>query len=205
MFAQLLTPAFLPFVFSFLLMVGIGLIEVVGLGLGHLELDADGPPDTGDSVLGWLGLGGELPILIWLTSLLACFTVAGIAIQQVATALAGAPLHAGLAIGGAFVAGTALNTLTANGLARIIPGYESTVLGTDDLLRHRGTILEGTARRGAPARAKVVDHHGQAHFVMLEPHDDADVIAAGETVLLVRREGKLFFALPDRPALLKPI
>ena len=40
-------------------------------------------------MLDWLGLGGELPILIWLTSLLGCFTLAGVAIQQGATALAG--------------------------------------------------------------------------------------------------------------------
>ncbi len=186
-------------------MIGIGVIEVVGLGLGHLDLDADASADAGDSVLGWLGLGGELPILIWLTSLLGCFTVSGIAVQQSMTALFGAPLHPGLAAGAALLIGTVLNTFAANGLARVMPGFESTVVSTNDLLRRRGTVLEGTARRGSPARAKVLDHHGQAHFVMLEPHEDEDSIAAGETVLLVRREGTLFFALPERAAFLNPI
>jgi len=205
MFSQFLTPAYLPFAFSFVLMLGIGLIEAIGLGLGHLDLDGDLNVDGDFSVLGWLGLGGELPVLIWLTSLLGCFTIAGIALQQGATALGGAPLSWGLASGGAFVAGLLLNTLAANGLARIMPGFETTVIVTDDLLRQRGTILEGTARRGAPARAKVVDRHGQAHFVMVEPHDDGEAIASGETALLVRREGQIFFALPDRPELLQPI
>ena len=193
MFAQFLTPAYLPFAVAFVVMIGIGLIEAVGLGLGHLDLDGhvgDVDAHGAGSVLDWLGLGGELPVLIWLTSLLGCFTIAGIAIQQGATALVGAPLAWGWAIGGAFVAGAPLNTLAANGLARVMPGYETTVISTDDLLRYRGTILEGTARRGAPARAKVVDRHGQAHFVMVEPHDDADAIASGERALLVRREGK---------------
>ena len=63
-------------------------------------------------------------------------------------------------------------------------------------------LLEGAARRGAPARAKVVDQYGQAHFVMIEPHHDGDVITSGATALLVRREGKLFYALPDAPSLL---
>jgi hypothetical protein len=142
---------------------------------------------------------------VWLTSLLACFTLAGTAIQQSATALTGAPLWWGLASGGALVAGALLNTLAANGLARVMPGYETSAITTDDLLRYRGTILEGTARRGAPARAKVVDEHGQAHFIMVEPHDDADLIRSGETALLVRREGSLFFALPDADTHFRPI
>jgi hypothetical protein len=206
MFAVFLTPAYAPFAIAFIVMIGIGLIEAIGLGLGHLDLHADvhADPDSG-GVLDWLGLGHELPILIWLTSLLGCFTLAGIAIQQGATALTGGPLHCGLASGGAFVAGALLNTLAANGLARIMPGFETSVISTDDFLRRRGTILEGTARRGSPARAKIVDQHGQAHFIMVEPHDDADAIATGETALIVRRDGKLFYGLPEANGLLQSI
>jgi hypothetical protein len=205
MFDQLLTPPYIPFVFSFFIMVGIGLIETIGLGLGHLDLDADGTPDAENSVLAWLGLGDELPVLIWLTSLLGCFTLTGAAVQQMMTAFSGAPLPPGIAAGTALVVGTVLNSFAANGLARIMPGFETSVISTDDLLRLRGTVLEGAARRGSPARAKVVDHHGQAHFVMLEPHEESDIILAGETALLVRRDGKLFFAVPDQPTSLNPI
>jgi hypothetical protein len=204
MFAQFLTAPYLPFAIALVVMIGIGLIEAIGLGLGHLDLDAEGV-DAHDGALDWLGLGGELPILIWLTSLLGCFTLTGVAIQQGATALIGGPLPWGWASGGALVVGALLNTLAARGLRRIMPGFETTVISTDDLLRLRGTILEGTARRGAPARAKVVDQHGQAHFIMVEPHDEVDAIAAGETALIVRREGKLFFALPERNTLLRSI
>jgi hypothetical protein len=203
MFALFLTSAYLPFAFSFVLMIGIGLIEAIGLGLGHLNLDTDVDADGG--FLAWLGLDGEVPFLIWLTSLLACFTIVGIALQQGATALAGAPFSWGLACGFALVAGAMLNTLAVNALVRVIPGFETTVISTDDLLRTRGTILEGTARRGSPARAKVIDRYGQAHYVMVEPHDEAVAIASGETVLLVRREGKLFYALSDTNALLQSI
>jgi len=205
MFAPFLTPPYLPFAIAFVVMIGIGLIEAIGLGLGSLDLDGEigGAGDGG--VLDWLGLGGELPILIWLTSLLGCFTLAGVAIQQGATALAGAPLPWPAAAAAAALAGLLLNTVAANGLARVMPGFETTVVSTDDLLRRRGTILEGTARRGAPARARVIDHHGQAHVVMVEPHDDADTLTTGDTALLVRREGVLFFALPDGHALLRSI
>jgi Protein of unknown function (DUF1449) len=206
MFAAFLTPEYAPFAIAFAVMIGIGLIEGVGLGLGHVDLDAEiGGDAPGGGLLDWLGLGGELPILIWLTSLLGCFTLSGLAIQQGATTLLGGPLHWGLAVGGATLIGVILNTFAANGLARIMPGYESTVISSDDLLRQRGRILDGAARRGHPARAKVVDHHGQAHFIMVEPHDDGGVIAHGQTALLVRREGGIFYALPDDDTLLQSI
>lgn len=205
MLALLLTTPYLPFAIAFVVMIGIGLIEAVGLGLGTLDPDIDLGLDPHEGLLEWLGLGDELPILIWLTSLLGCFTFTGLALQQVATALAGEPLQWWLAGGGALIVGGLLNTLVANGLVRIMPGLETTVISTDDLLRRRGTILEGTARRGSPARAKVVDQHGQAHFVMVEPHDDADTLSSGDIALIVRREGKLFFGLPEADKLLQSI
>jgi len=205
MFAEFLTSPYVPFTIAFVVMIGIGLIEAVGLGLGHLDLHGDLSAESQPGVLDWLGLGGELPILIWLTSLLGCFTITGVAAQQAAMAMTGATLPWPVAAMGAFVAGGLLNTFAARGLARIMPGFESSVISTDDLVRRRGIILEGTARRGTPARAKVVDQHGQAHFVMVEPHHDADSISSGETALIVRREGKLFFALPDGTPVLQSI
>ena len=205
MFAPLLTTAYLPFAVAFVVMIGIGLVEAIGLGLGQLDLDVDVDLEGHGGVLDWLGLGGELPVLIWLTSLLGCFTLAGIGIQQGATALAGAPLVWPVAASAALLLGGFANVFVARGLARVMPGFESSIISTDDLLRRRGTVLEGTARRGHPARAKVVDQHGQAHVVMVEPHDAADAIPAGGTVLLVRRDRALFFAVPDASLLLQPL
>lgn len=206
MFTTFLMPAYAPFALAFVLMIGIGLIEAIGLGLGHLDLDSDMDVDGhGGGLLDWLGLGGEMPVLIWLTSLLGCFTIVGMALQQITTALLGAPLHAGLASAGALLGGGVLNSFAANGLSRLLPGFETTVISSEDLVGRRGTILEGTARRGHPARAKVVDQHGQAHFVVVEPHNDTETIGQGETALLVRRDGTLFFALPDANPLLSRI
>lgn len=202
MFALFLTPAYLPFAIAFVVMLGIGLIEAVGLGLGHVDLDTHVGAAAHGGLLDWLGLGRELPVLIWLTSLLGCFTLAGVAIQQIATGVTGAPLGWPLAAGGATLVGLMLNTAAANGLARVMPGFESSVISTDELLRTRGTVLEGTARRGQPARAKVVDRHGQAHVVMVEPHDDV-AIGAGETVLIVRRQGPRFFGVVEANPLLR--
>ena len=40
---------------------------------------------------------------------------------------------------------------------------------------------------------------------MVEPHDDGDVLGTGETGLLVRKEGSIFFLLPDTHPTLRPM
>jgi hypothetical protein len=206
MLSLFLTPDYAPFAVAFVVMIGIGLIEAAGLGLGHFDLHAHTGGDVdGPGMLDWLGLGSGLPILVWLTSLLACFTFAGVGLQQVAAGLAGAPLHWGVATGGALAIGGVLNIFAAAGLRKVMPGYESTAIATEDLIMRRGTVMEGIARRGHPARAKVVDQFGQAHYIMVEPHHDSDEVAQGETALLVRKVGTLFFVLPDASTKLRPI
>lgn len=207
MFDLLLSTDYAPFAIAFVVMLGIGLIEAVGLGLGHLDFDADVDVhgDVGPGLLDWLGLGRGLPILVWLTSLLGCFTVAGFATQQVATAALGAPFHWGVASAGALVIGGIANMFVAAGLGRIFPSYESTVIDAEELLMQRGTVLEGSASRGHPARAKVIDHHGQAHYVMVEPHHESDIVAQGESALLVRKDGPIFFVVPDTGTALRAI
>jgi hypothetical protein len=207
-FELLLSPDYAPFAIAFVVMLGIGIIEAIGLGLGHLDLDTDIDAhggDAGPDLLGWLGLGRGLPILVWLTSLLACFTVSGFAVQQIATGALGAPLHWGVASIAALAIGGFANVFVAYGLSRVFPSYESTVIDAEELLMHRGTVLEGSASRGHPARAKVMDRHGQAHYVMVEPHDEKDVLAQGETGLLVRKIGPVFFVQPDSDSTLRAI
>lgn len=204
MFDIFLTPAYAPFAIAFVVMLGIGLIEAIGLGIGQYDVGADVDLDAG-GVLDWLGIGSGLPILIWLTALLACFTLSGVGIQQIAAAVTGAPLSWGIASGCALLVGGLANRFAVAGLTRIMPSYESTVISTDDLLGRRGTILEGAARRGRPARAKVIDQHRQAHYVMVEPHHDDDIVAQGETALLVRRTGAIFYVLPDVDFRLRPV
>ncbi len=178
-------------------MFGIGVVEALGFGLGHLDLDADLADPGVATSLDWLGMRSGLPILVWLTSFLACFTFAGLVLQQVAGAMLGDPLQWGIAVPLAAIVGLIANVFFSGVVAGIFPEYESTVIDREALLRRRATVLEGIARRGSPARAKVVDYHGQAHYVMVEPHDDNMVIASGETGLLVRRDGPLFYMLSE--------
>lgn len=196
MLTALMSPDYAPFVLAFVLMLSIGIIEAIGLGAGEVGADVD-VPDADHGLLDWLGIGSQLPLLVWLTSLLACFSLAGVFIQQASTAFFGSSLHWLLASAGALGIGGFANRYISRGIARVFPTFETTVITTDDLIAQRGTIMEGSARRNHPARAKVFDHHKQAHFVMVEPEYDDDIIQAGKSVLLVRKEGTTFFALPD--------
>lgn len=213
MFDFIIAPENLLFSVALLLMLLIGAVEALGLGASaaHFDVDADIHAD-GPDLLGWLGVG-KVPLLMLLVVLLALFGTVGIALQQAVTALAGEPLAPAVAAAIAFVASLPLLGISARGLARIMPGDETTAVSLDTLLGKRATVTVGTARRGSPAQARVRDVHGQSHYVMIEPNDDAHAVGEGETVLLVRREGDIFIGLiegdaliprlDDRPALIR--
>jgi membrane protein implicated in regulation of membrane protease activity len=181
-------PANLPFSVALLVMLMIGAVEALGLGASAAHLDLHADADGGD-LLGWLGIG-RVPLLMLLVVFLALFGLAGLAIQQFA-----GPLPLWIAVPAAAVAALPLTGLGARGLARIMPQDETTAISLDSLVGRRGTITVGTARRGSPAQARVKDVHGQVHYVMVEPYDDARSIGEGETVRLDRREGNIFVAV----------
>jgi hypothetical protein len=185
----------LPFSVALLLMLMIGVVEAVGLGAGAADLGADADGDVG-GLLGWLGVG-EVPLLILLVVLLAWFSMIGIAVQQFI-----GPLPLWMACGAALAGALPLTGISARKLAGILPGEETTAVSLHSLVGRRATVTIGVARSGHPARAQVRDVHGQTHHIMIEPNDGSQSIAAGETVLLVRREGDIFIGLTEGDALL---
>jgi membrane protein implicated in regulation of membrane protease activity len=182
-------PANLPFSVALLVMLMIGAVEALGLGASAVHLDMHADVDGGGDLLGWLGIG-RVPLLMLFVVFLALFGLAGLAVQQFA-----GPLSLWIAVPAAIAAALPLTGLGARGLARIMPGDETTAVGLDELVGRRGTITIGTARRGSPAQARVSDVHGQVHYVMVEPYDDDHSICQGDTVRLDRREGNIFIAV----------
>jgi len=195
------------FIIAFLQLIGAGDI-FEGADDIEIELDAevaDGLEASGfmDGVSTLLGLG-RVPFLIWLASLLFVFSVTGVVGQWIIDSVTGAALGAGLA---ALIAGAValpLNGLFVRPIGRVLPKDESSAVGLESLVRRDAVIQTGTARASSPARAKVKDAFGQPHFVMVEPNDPASEIGEGETVLLVRREGQLFFGVPYQSPMLRP-
>lgn len=197
---SLLAPYNLPFLIAFAALAVIAVLQLTGVSEaieGAGEFDAPDGLEVGgfgETLTTLLGLG-RVPLLIWLACMLFVFATIGVSGQMVLAGVLGAPLPAGWA---ALLAGGAalpLNSLAMRPLAAILPRDETTAIAIDDLVRRDAEIQIGTARTGSPARAKVIDGHGQAHFVMVEPHDPTIELNAGDTVLLVRREGQTFYGV----------
>ncbi|MEM1050865.1 MAG: OB-fold-containig protein [Pseudomonadota bacterium] len=192
----------LPFAIAVMIFVFIAVLQIVGAGDWFdsgdvdIDLDLDGPSGGGfvDGMMSLLGIG-RVPFLVWLIVLLFTFAAIGVAGQQSLIAITGAPLPTLLA---ALAAGTAALPLTGvltRPLANLMPQDETSAIRLDSLVRREAEIQIGTAEAGSPARAKVIDRHGQAHFVMVEPHDPEAVLREGETVLLAAREGQTFYGV----------
>ena len=198
----------LPFLIALIALVLISLTQILGLGdlfegaEADIEFDVapaalvDGAGSVGfmDGVFSLLGLG-RVPFLIWLMLLMFVFAAIGVSGQQHAQALLGAPFDPLAAAGLAGIAALPVNGALTRPLARLLPLFETSAVSLDTLVRRDAEIQIGTAKRGSPARSKVIDVFGHPHFVMVEPHDPDTIMSAGQTVLLVRREGETFFAV----------
>jgi Protein of unknown function (DUF1449) len=204
---SLLEPHNLPFLLALGALAVIALLQLTGVSDAIEGAGAFDSPDGlemsgfGDALTTLLGLG-RVPLLIWLAALLFVFAAVGVIGQSVLASMLGAPLSAGWAALAAGAAALPLNSLAMRPLAAIMPKDETTAIDLDELVRRDAEIQIGTARAGSPARAKVIDGHGQAHFVMVEPHDPTLAFTAGDTVLLVRREGPTFYGVQYESPLL---
>ncbi|BDI59939.1 OB-fold-containig protein [Qipengyuania nanhaisediminis] len=211
----LLEPYNLPFAVALAALFAVGLLQVFGAGdffdgAGDVEIEvdadlADGLQASGfmDGALTLLGLG-KVPFLIWLSSLLFVFSCTGVIGQALIKGATGSPLPAGLAALLALGAALPLNGVLVRPIGKLFPDDETSAVGLESLVRRDAVIQTGTARASSPARAEVRDAFGQPHYVMVEPHEEGAELAEGETVLLVRREGELFFGVRYQSPLLRP-
>jgi hypothetical protein len=188
----------LPFGIGFALIVGIALVEGIGMLvslspsnlLDHLVPEIDG--DSGlDRVLGWLHLG-KVPALVLLLLFLTGYTVFGYGLQMVAHGLFGNYLPAWVAGLVAVPSGMATVRGLGSLIAHIIPRDETSTVSEQTLLGRVGVIVGGVARRGMAAQVRVKDSHGRSHYLMVEPDLEDDVFGDGTQVLIVRKAGAFY-------------
>ena len=153
----------------------------------------DGAADAGahGAVAGWLGFG-QVPAVLWAAGMLTAFGVAGYLIQFLLASATGWLLPGWLAALVALPPALVAGGWFARTLARIVPKTESSAIARRSLGDRVGLVVQGTARRGLPAQARVRDGHGNLHYVRIEPVDDDGEIPPGTEVVILRgREGVL--------------
>ena len=182
------------FVSAIVLMLLIGAVQAIGvagdfdLDFHHLDLGG------GADVLGWLGFG-RLPLLMLLAIFLALFGMIGLIGQHLALDFGGALLPPLIAAPAAALASVPATGLAARLLGSFLPRDQSSAVPLDALVGSFARIVTGIARTGFPARARVEDVYGQAHYVMVEPDNEGQTLKEGETILLVRHEAPIFRAI----------
>lgn len=187
-----------PFGVAFALIVGIALIEGLGMlvslspsnWLDDLLPDIDG--DTGlDRVLGWLYIG-KVPSLVLLVLFLTGYAIFGYSLQKVAHGLLGGYLPVWLA--GLVAVAPGMATVRSLGalIAHIIPRDETSAVSELSLIGRPGVVSAGAARRGLAAQARVRDAHGRTHYLMVEPDVDDEIFDEGAQILIVRKAGAFY-------------
>lgn len=186
------------FITAFLIVVGLGLLEGIGLliGISAMSLLDDlfnfetSPEPTlnleggATAILGWLCLD-KLPVLVWMVLFLTSFTISGLSLNFVSGLTLGSLLAPIVSIPLAFVGALAGMNKFGNALAKIIPKNESSAIGQDSFSGRLATITVGTAKLGQPAEAMFKDNYNQKHYVMVEPMKAEDTFSQGEQVVLI--------------------
>ncbi|WP_043348226.1 YqiJ family protein [Cupriavidus basilensis] len=217
---QLLLPGNAPFVVAIGLMVVIGVLEALALLLGlalsqqadsflvtHFALDhTDASAADASAIgqfLGWLHVG-RVPLLMLVVLFLTGFAIVGLALQWVIAAVAGHLLPTALALVLATLGALPFVRATGGVVARYFPQDESSAISELDFVGRVAQVTLGEASAGNPAQARLVDEHGQAHYLRVEPDEPGQRFPRGEAVLIVARiSGTLYRAIVNpRPDLL---
>jgi len=203
----------LPFSVALVIMIALAIIEGLTLLLSgsgfsatldsalELDIGADVDLDANmgaapNGLLSWLHIG-RVPVLILLILFLTSFGLAGIFIQMLSHSIFGDFLSVWLASAGAFLATIPAMRLGGSLLEKILPKDESSAVSLNALVGRAGVIVIGTARLGVAAQARVRDQHGLSHYVMVEPDQEGSVFETGTEVLLIKRIGATYQAIPN--------
>lgn len=199
-------PQNMPFAVALLVMLFIAVLEgalvVIGAGLSQfidsllpdIDIDADVDAPNGVSrLLAWLRVG-EVPVLILLVIFLTVFGLTGLTVQYLLSSTTGWLLPSLVAAVPAMIAALPGTRFAGGLLGKVLLKDETEAIGTTDFIGQVVTITLGSSKQGSAAEARFRDRFGTTHYLMVEPDSD-EVFAQGEQMLLVRRQGSVFFGI----------
>lgn len=166
----------------------------------EVDLDADvdadldlGEPGLFESFFGWLNVG-RVPLLVLLLSFLGSFAGGGYLLQAVSSGFVGL-LPAFLVGPVALAAALPATRGTSRVLGRILPKEETYAIDPEDFVGELATVTLGPVVRATAGKARIMDAHGNLHFVRVRAARPDASFDVGAEVLLVRLEGSIFEAI----------
>ncbi len=201
-----------PFLMAVVLLLALAVVEVLSLLVGfslsgwvdNLVPDVSADIDPGDGLghlfdawLGWLHIG-KVPMLAIVVTLLTAFAILGFVFNAAVNAVFGVYPSALISSPIALLGALPIVRVTAAGIARLIPRDETSAEPLENLVGRVAVVINGTARMGYPAQARVKNNHGQTLYVHVEPDSENVTLTEGDSVLLVKQiSGSRFLAIAN--------
>ncbi len=190
------------FVVALVILAVLSVIIVTATLLGALhlpeadaELEVDWDSDgILNGLLEFFGISA-MPLSIFVLVATCSFFVTGYVLQMLAIGARGAFLPGWIAIGPALIVTLANCRVVGKGFAKTKFKLHTTAVASSSFLFRLVTIQSGVARAGLSAEAKLVDDHGQTHYVLVEPKDPEVSFPQGSEVVLVEQVGSKFLAV----------
>ena len=199
----------LPFAFTGCILIGLMLIEIISSLVGFqfsgflddllpdIDVDVDDVP-VFTKCFGWIRIG-NVPILIIILAFLFLNTVFGYTIQRISYQFIHHYIYWWIiTLPIIFLTIPFLRIITGF-LSKFIIKDETTAITIESLEGGIATITVGTARKGNPAEAKVVDRFNHTHYVRVEPEIDEMKFIQGDQVFLMKYERSNLFIVTDVP------
>jgi len=190
-------------VIALALLEGVGML--IGLSLMSLldqispiEFDLEVDTEFSDvgitPLLGWLCLN-RLPLLIWLVLLMTSFAITGYSINFILLSTPSFLLSPFIVTTLAFICAIFSTRYIGIPLARLLPKNESSAVSNNSFNGLIAKITIGTAKKGSPAEASLLDKFNQKHYVLVSPDNAEDVFTQGEEVVLVEKQQNTWLAI----------
>lgn len=208
----------LLFAIALALMLTLALVEGVGLLLGaglssmvdeffpDSEMEIDLPETEAPSLMGklygWIHVK-NVPVLVLFVLFLTFFSLEGYGVQWVVYSVSGELLPAAVVGIPTLLLAWMTTRSTGHLFARAIPKDESSAVSENSFIGRVAVITLGKAAAGSPAEARLSDHYGQTHYVMVEPDDVEETFVQGDSVLLAARVGNVYRVLRVTDAALR--
>lgn len=193
-----LAPQTLPFGVALLVMLGLTVLEIIGLMTALSpsswidSLLPEPAVDGGlDGVLGWLHVG-KVPTLILLILFLASFSVIGYAFQIVTRNLLNLYLPALLAAIPAIVGALACVRIGGKWLVFMVPRDESSAISETEFIGRVALVTAVSSQKTLAAQARLRDTDGRSYFILVEPDVEDLQLTQGMQVLLIKKMGSVY-------------